>query len=82
MLKRIRPGKDRAEIPVLKRRGPGIQCYKGQGRNSSVKRDRTRNPMLERIGPEFQCLKGKGQESNVRKERARIPMLESKRLEC
>ena len=38
--------KDRAGIPVFKRKGLGILM---------LEKKRARNPMLERVGPEFQC---------------------------
>ena len=57
MLKRIGQEssvrKDR--ILMFERKGPRIQCKKGKGWNSNVRKQRAGILMFERIGQEFQC---------------------------
>ena len=40
---------------MFERKGPKIQCKKGKGQNSNVRKQRAGILMFKRIGQEFQC---------------------------
>ena len=65
---------------MFERKGPRIQCKKGKGQNSNVRKQRAGILMFKRIGQEFQWLERIGPELQCKRDRAGIPKLERKGL--